>query len=375
MVVETVGKLAPEQRRLLRPATGRKAPAPPSVPVISIVVPCYNEESCIESYLLAVGEIIQDINCTFEFLFINDGSNDRTLDRLLAAATEDERIRIVNLSRNFGKEAALTAGIEHAAGDAIIVMDVDLQDPPELIRQFILHWRQGYDIVYGQRVDRLSDSPAKRLTAGGFYRFFNKISSTPIPANVGDYRLIDRRVVDALKTLPERNRFMKGLFAWVGFSQVGIPFSRAARSGGFTTFNYWKLWNFALDGVIGFSTLPLRVWTYVGLTVAFVSLSYGGYIAVRTMATGIDVPGYASIFTAILFFGGLQLITLGVIGEYLGRLFTEVKQRPVYLVENIYGQHDHQQSTRSPNPETRKIWPRGNPGNLHPHGHSPETVT
>ncbi len=345
------------------------------LPKISITTPCYNEEGCIESFLDTIHPILARIKATFELIFINDGSYDQTLERLRAAATKDERIKIINLTRNFGKEAALTAGIDHADGDAIIVMDVDLQDPPELIESFVARWLEGYDIVYGQRHDRTADSPIKRLTANGFYRFFNGISGVPIPANVGDYRLIDRRVAEALKTLPERNRFMKGLFAWVGFSSTGVPFSRAKRSGGLTTFTYWKLWNFAIDGFVSFSTLPLRIWTYLGLIVAMMSMMYGAYIIVRTAIIGVDVPGYASVFVAVLFFGGLQLITLGVVGEYLSRLFTEVKQRPVYLVENIYGQeHDLQESIRR-GAESRTVWDSRLLGHVRSPDHRSETIT
>jgi glycosyltransferase involved in cell wall biosynthesis len=217
-------------------------------------------------------------------------------------------------------------------------MDVDLQDPPELIPRFLERWREGYDVVYGVRASRASDTTSKRMTAGWFYRLFNRLSQTRIPENAGDFRLIDRRAADVLRGLPERNRFMKGLFAWVGFRSVGVPYERAPRAAGTTKWNYWRLWNFAIDGLVSFSTVPLRVWTYVGALVALCSFLYALIIVARVILFGIDVPGYASLMTVVLFIGGVQLLSLGVIGEYLGRLFVEVKGRPVYVVDGVYEQ-------------------------------------
>jgi glycosyltransferase involved in cell wall biosynthesis len=221
---------------------------------------------------------------------------------------------------------------------------VDLQDPPALILEFVKLWQTGdYDTVYGIRVDRSADTPMKRLTAGGFYRFFNALStSTKLPENAGDFRLIDRKVVEAIKQLPERNRFMKGLFAWAGFRAVGVPYERPARHAGETKFNYWKLWNFALDGLMSFSSWPLRVWSYVGVGVSFVAFLYILKIVTQVVFFGIDVPGYASLMSVVLFLGGIQLLSLGIIGEYIGRMFVEVKQRPVYLIEGVYGQYAKQ---------------------------------
>ena len=245
-------------------------------------------------------------------------------------------MRVVNLSRNFGKEAALTAGIDHARGDVIMPMDIDLQDPPELIEPFMARWREGYDIVYGVRTQRTWDTAAKRLSAGWFYRVFNSMSPVRIPENVGDFRLVDRRAVEVLRQLPERNRFMKGLFAWVGFNSIGVPYERPQRAAGSSKFNLWRLWNFALDGVVSFSTAPLRAWFYVGVVIAAVAVLYALFIITRVLIFGIDTPGYASLLIAVLLMGAIQLLSLGIIGEYLGRLFLEVKGRPIYVIEGVY---------------------------------------
>lgn len=308
-------------------------------PLISLVIPCYAESEALDAFVPAIEAALP--RHRIEFVFVNDGSPDDTLTKLLALCRNDPRVVVVNLSRNFGKEVAMTAGIEHATGDVVVPMDADLQDPPELIERFLERWNEGYDVVYGVRADRASDQPTKRMSAGLFYRFFNGLAQTEIPSNVGDFRLMDRVVVDALLQLPERNRFMKGLFAWVGFPSTGVEYVRPARVAGETSFNYWKLWNFALDGIVSFSTLPLRVWTYVGGGVAVLSLGYALYIVVRTLFLGRDVPGYASLMAALLFIGGVQLISLGVIGEYLSRLFVETKQRPLYLLQGVYREGRH----------------------------------
>ncbi|RAN37157.1 bactoprenol glucosyl transferase [Hyphomonas sp. GM-8P] len=305
--------------------------------LISIVVPVFNEEESVLAFIKVVGPILEGTGANWELVFVDDGSSDRTVDILLAQRTTVPQIKIVKLSRNFGKEAALAAGLDFASGDMVAVMDVDMQDPPELLAQMIARWREGYDIAYGRRVQRDSDGFLKRLTAGRFYKLFNSISDAPIPDNVGDFRLMDRSVVDALNKLPERVRFMKGLFAWVGFKSIAVDYERPARLAGQTKFRYWRLWNFALDGITSFSTVPLRIWTYVGLLIALVSFVYGSYIIMRTVIFGVDVPGYASLLVLILFLGGVQLMGLGIIGEYLGRVFYEVKQRPLYLAEKLYG--------------------------------------
>ena len=309
-------------------------------------MPVFNEEESIDLYLDTVPPLMERDGFRFEIVFVNDGSRDNTLAHLLDRAALDRRLRIVNLSRNFGKEAALTAGIDHARGDVIVPMDIDLQDPPELIEPFMARWREGYDVVYGVRTQRAWDTAAKRLSANWFYRVFNSMSPVRIPENVGDFRLVDRRAVEVLRQLPERNRFMKGLFAWVGFNAVGVPYERPQRAAGSSKFNLWRLWNFALDGVVSFSTAPLRAWFYVGVVIAAVSVLYALFIITRVLIFGIDTPGYASLLIAVLLMGAIQLLSLGIIGEYLGRLFLEVKGRPIYVVEGVYEDGDIQAPKR-----------------------------
>lgn len=267
---------------------------------------------------------------------MNDGSTDATLEVLLARQLQDSRIKILDLSRNFGKEAALTAGLYAAIGDVIVPIDVDLQDPPELILEMIVKWREGYEVVLGRRINRESDTWAKRAAANWFYKIHNKIANPKLPENVGDFRLIDRSVVEALKELPESRRFMKGLFAWVGFRTTYVDYVRPERIAGTTKFNGWKLWNFALEGVTSFSTDPLRIWTYLGFIVSLISFIFAIFIVIRVMVSGADVPGYASLMVAITFLGGLQLIGIGVIGEYLGRTYVESKRRPIFLIRQIF---------------------------------------
>jgi len=273
----------------------------------------------------------------FEIICVNDGSRDDTLELVRGFHSREPRIKIVDLTRNFGKEVALTAGIEHAAGDAIIPIDADLQDPPELIPRLVERWREGFDTVIAVRSERRSDSFVKRASANMFYRVIGSLSHVPIPANAGDFRLLDRTVVEALKLLPERSRFMKGLYAWVGFRQAMVEYARPERAAGTTKWNIWRLWNFALDGIFSFSTLPIRVWSYMGLLVAALAVLYGCFILVRTLVYGIDVPGYASLMVALLLLSGMNMIGIGILGEYVGRIFMEVKRRPVYLVNSTLG--------------------------------------
>lgn len=311
------------------------SPADKRCPLISLVVPVYNEEAAIRPFLERTAPILRDTGCPFEIVFINDGSRDRTLLTLRDARETYSEVKVIALSRNFGKEAAVTAGLDYAKGDVVIPIDVDLQDPPELIHDFLKHWRDGYSVVYGARMDRVGDSLARRMTASGFYKLFNKISNVPIPYDAGDYRLLDRRVVEEIKKLKESNRFLKGIMAWPGFKTIGVPFSRPERAHGKTRFNYWKLWNFALDGFTSFTTLPLRLWTYIGWALALMSLLSATVIIVRTLIYGVDVPGYASLMVVILFLGGMQLMSLGIIGEYIGRLYVETKGRPIYVIDSI----------------------------------------
>ena len=314
--------------------------SPPDSVELSIVVPLFNEEANINYLIERLISALDILQTTYEIVCVNDGSRDNTLKLLVDYHEHNSAIKVVNLSRNFGKEIALTAGIDYATGAAIIPIDADLQDPPELIEQLVVKWREGYDVVYATRRSRLGESWLKRFTAQSFYQTIAKMSPVPIPSNTGDFRLLDRRVVEAIKQMPERTRFMKGLFAWVGYKQTSILFDREPRFGGQTTWNYWKLWNFALDGITSFSLFPLKIWSYIGLVLSFISLLYASFLIIRTLIFGIDVPGYASLMVAVLFFGGIQLITLGIIGEYLGRVYEEVKRRPLYFVRESYGFDD-----------------------------------
>ena len=309
---------------------------PANPPFLSIICPMRDEEESVQGFFDKLLPVLTSLGEEFEIICVNDGSQDDTLDLLLEVRQKEPRIRILDLSRNFGKEAALTCGLDHALGQAVIPIDADLQDPPELIREMVKMWRQGFEVVLAQRTDRSSDGFFKRKTAEWFYKLHNVISEPIIMPNVGDFRLMDRKVVDALKKLPERRRFMKGLFAWVGFRQAVIPYTREVRKSGKSKFSKWRLWNFALDGITSFSTAPLRVWTYLGLAIAAFSFSYGSFIVGRTILFGRDMPGYPSLITVILFLGGIQLIGLGVLGEYLGRIHNETKGRPIYILRERY---------------------------------------
>ncbi len=308
-------------------------------PTLSVVVPVKNEEESIGPFVERVSAILDSIGEKegWEILFVDDGSTDSTLAVIVAANQRDQRVRALSLSRNFGKEAALSAGLDHARGRAVIPMDVDMQDPPEVLPEMVAKWRDGYEMVFGVRRCRKEDSLPKRLTAGLYYRAHNFVSEDKIPANAGDFRLLDRKVVEVIRALPERNRFMKGLFAWAGFKQASVEYDRAEREAGSTKFNYWKLWTLALDGITSSSTVPLRIWSYVGAFVALFAMAYAGFIAVDTMLFGNSVPGYASLIVSILFLGGIQLISLGVLGEYVGRILTETKQRPLYVIRETIG--------------------------------------
>lgn len=304
---------------------------------LSVVVPLYNEELNIDYLFERLVTVLSRLNMKYEIICVNDGSKDNTLERLIEYHHQNPEIKVVNLSRNYGKEIALSAGLDYANGNAVVPIDADLQDPPELIAELVEKWREGYDVVYATRRSREGESWVKRFTANVFYRTLDSISSVPIPRDTGDFRLLDRRVVDALKQMPERNRFMKGLFAWVGFKQTSVLYDRPSRHKGETTWNYWQLWNLAIDGFTSFSFIPLKVWSYIGLLVAMPSFFYATFLVIRTLIFGVDFPGYASIMVAILFLGGVQLVSLGIIGEYIGRVYEEVKRRPLYLVRESYG--------------------------------------
>ena len=305
-------------------------------PKLSIICPCYNEEEVISLFITKLDSILKSTNLSYEVIIINDGSKDNSLEKIKELKTIYSTIRVLNLSRNFGKEAALSAGLDKALGDAIIPIDVDFQDPPQLIPKLISKWQEGYEIVLAKRVDRKNDHFLKSLSAKYFYKIHNKISDVKIPENVGDFRLISRKVLKSLKELPENQRFMKGIFAWVGYKTATVEYKREKREAGNSNFNGWKLWNFAIDGITSFSSLPLRVWLYLGIFISFLSFLYGTFIVIKTLFFGIDVPGYASILVSILFLGGIQLIGIGVLGEYIGRIYLESKRRPPYIIEEEY---------------------------------------
>lgn len=303
---------------------------------LSIICPFFNEEPTVPHFFAHIVPVLEGIGLPFEIVCVNDGSRDGTLAALLAVQADDPRVRVVDLSRNFGKEAALTAGLDVVRGNAVIPIDSDLQDPPDLIPAMVAKWREGFEVVLARRADRRSDHLLKRQTAQWFYRVHNLVSDTAIPENVGDFRLMDRQVVEAVRLLPERRRFMKGLFAWVGFRTAVIDYRRPERVAGEGKFSAWRLWNFALEGITSFSTAPLRIWSYLGLGFALLSFGYASLIVLRTLIYGVDLPGYASVFTAVLFMGGVQLLGIGILGEYIGRAYIEAKQRPLYIVRALH---------------------------------------
>ena len=303
-------------------------------PLVSIISPFYNEGLGVLKFKEAITNVLNSLpEYEFEILCVDDGSIDNTLSQLIEISAIDHRFRIIELFRNFGKEAAMTAGIDEAKGDCIIPIDADLQDPLALTGKMLLAWQQGNEVVLAKRIARSTDSFAKRKTAQLFYRLHNVVSNLKIPEDVGDFRLMDRIVVDALKKLPERQRFMKGLFAWVSFKTITVEYARNARSTGITKFSGWRLWNFAIEGITSFSLVPLKVWTYIGLLGSVFAIFYSSFIVIRTSIYGIDLPGYASLLVVMLFFGSLQLMSVGIIGEYIGRIYFESKQRLIYLIK------------------------------------------
>lgn len=307
-------------------------------PILSVVVCVYNEAPVLNIFFERLLPVLETTTQgDYEIICVDDGSTDESLAILMQMMAANPRIRLIELSRNFGKEAALTAGIDHAIGKAVIPIDADLQDPPELIHSMVAEWQSGADVVLAQRSNRDADSLLKRQSSKWFYRLYNRLSKTPMPDNVGDFRLLDQSVVHAIRKLPERQRFMKGIFAWVGFKTVTISYTREARANGASKFTGWKLWNFALEGITSFTTIPLRIWTYVGLAGASLSALYACIIIMRTLIHGVDVPGYASLLVAVLFMGSLQLVSVGLIGEYIGRVYVESKQRPIYIIRRSIG--------------------------------------
>jgi len=305
--------------------------------LLSIVVPIFNETLNLDGFFARLVPVLEGLGEPFEILCIDDGSKDDSAAKLAARAIADPRLKLLVFSRNFGKEAALSAGLANARGDAVIPIDADLQHPPELIPDMVAKWREGFDVVYAVRRSRTGQGLASRLQAKAFYWVFDKLSDVPLPREVGDFRLLDRKVVDAINAMPERTRFMKGIFAWVGFRQTGLPYTQEVRQHGETSFNMMRLFRFAFDGLVAFSDMPLRIWTVIGSVVSGFAFFYIVVRLVRTLLYGIDVPGYESIIVTILFLGGVQLITLGIIGHYLGRVFNEVKGRPLYIIRERHG--------------------------------------
>ena len=307
---------------------------------LTVVVPVFNEDAVLPEFHRRLAKVLNGLAMQSEVVYVNDGSVDESLDEIRQIMSDDARVAVVDLSRNFGKEIAMTAGMDHAHGDAVVVIDADLQDPPELIPEMIAQWKSGYDVVYAQRISREGESVFKKTTAHIFYRVIQKLSRVTIPPDAGDFRLLSRRAVVALSGLREQHRFMKGLFAWIGYPQKAIPYERDARYGGKTKWSYVGLWNFAIEGITSFSTIPLKVATYLGVITAFTAFIFGMFIVVKTIFFGNPVPGYPSLLVVVLFLGGVQLIALGVIGEYLGRMFDETKGRPLYFLKDYKSPDD-----------------------------------
>ena len=304
---------------------------------ISIIVPCFNEQDVIDSYYNELTLSVSNLNhIQFEFIFIDDGSTDKTLEKLIKLSSNSRHVRIIELSRNFGKEAALTAGIDRCDSDAAIFMDADLEHPPEIIEQMITSWEEGFDIVLAKREDRSEESFIKKFTSNNFYKFFNNISDTKIIPDVGDFRLMNKVSLDAVKSLKERQRFMKGILSWVGFKHTTITFKVNKRSKGRTKFSLFKLWKLAIVGIVSFSDLPLRVWSYIGLSAILISFVWILIISYRTLILGIQATGDPTLMVLIIFFGGLNLFSIGMIGEYLGRTYLESKKRPIYIIRKEY---------------------------------------
>lgn len=308
---------------------------------ITILIPAYNEQEVLRDLYERLNKLAGETpGYGFEFLFVNDGSRDRTLEIIKTYAEKDDRISYINLSRNFGKETAMIAGLDHANGDATVIIDADLQDPPELIPKMIKFWEQGYDDVYARRTSRAGESWLKKTTSEIFYKLLKRSTNIPIQQDTGDFRLLDRRCVEALRQFRESQRYTKGMFSWIGYNKKEILYDRDPRAAGETKWNYAKLVNFAIDGITSFTTAPLRVSSVLGMIVSFAAFIYILYLVIRTALNGTDLAGYPSMMAVILFLGGVQLLCLGVIGEYVGRIFNETKNRPLYFVEDYHNSND-----------------------------------
>ncbi|WP_084651549.1 glycosyltransferase family 2 protein [Ottowia thiooxydans] len=326
-------------------------------PSVCIVVPVYNEEEVLPAFHQRISEVMDTMPAySWHLLLVNDGSRDASARLIDAMAASDARITVVHLSRNFGKEVAMAAGLDHADADATILIDADLQDPPELMQAFIDEWQSGYDMVYAQRLSRHGDSWFKRSTAAGFYRLIGRMSSVRIPPDTGDYRLLSRRAVLAVRQLREHHRFMKGLFAWIGYPSKAVTFHRDARAAGGSKFNFWRLWNFAIEGITSFSIVPLKLATYFGSLIALAALLRGLWVIFKTLVWSDPVPGYPSLMVTLLFLGGMQLMFIGILGEYIGRIFNETKGRPLYFIDRVTGHSDQgSASTQPPEPGEKAL--------------------
>ena len=310
--------------------------------LISVVIPVFNEEKGLELLVGRLIPVLEASGASYEVVFVNDGSRDGSLEELRKLNARDPRLKLISLSRNFGKECAIAAGLAHARGDAVVLMDSDLQHPPETIRGFLARWREGYQVVYGQRLDRRTDGPLRRLLSKVFYRLFRIMTKTDLPRDAGDFRLLDRKAVDALNRIGERARYNNGLYAWIGFRSVGVPYSVGERSVGASKWNPRRLVHFAIDGLTSFSNLPLKVWSYLGLFVSLIAVGYATVFFIKTLIFGADVPGFPTLVISIMMLSGAQLISLGVIGEYLARVYDEVKGRPLYIVAEQIGFDDRE---------------------------------
>jgi glycosyltransferase involved in cell wall biosynthesis len=309
---------------------------------LTIIIPVLNECDGLTVLIKRLPPVLDQLTPNWQVLFVDDGSTDDTLMRIRAHAAIDKRITAIALSRNFGKEIAIAAGLRYATGDAAIIMDADLQHPPEVLSAFVERWLEGYEVVYGQRVDRNIESPARRFLARLFYRTYNAIVETDIPEGAGDFRLLDRKAVDAMNAIGETSRFNKGLYSWIGFKSIGVPFTVAERLYGQSKWRFGKLMSFAIDGLTSFTTLPLRVWSLLGVIISLCAMTYAVYIVIETLLYGGDVPGYASLIVSIMFFSGVQLISLGVLGQYIGRVYEEVKERPLFIITEAIGMDEKQ---------------------------------
>ena len=328
-------------------------------PLISMVIPVLNEAENVPTLVSRLTTVLDTLEARWEIVFVDDGSTDATLAVVKTLHHQDPRVAAISFSRNFGKEIAIAAGLRYARGDAAIIMDADMQHPPEMVRAFVAHWRAGYQVVYGQRRNRQANGPLRRLFSRAFYKLFNALARTDVPEGAGDFRLLDRRAIDAMNALNEVSRFNKGLFSWIGFRSIGVPYTVAERSHGASKWSFGRLLRFAMDALTSFSTLPLRIWSLVGLAISFTAFAYALVFLVRTLVFGADVPGFPSLIISAMFFAGVQLISLGVLGEYLGRVYEQVKGRPLFIVAEEVGIERDESDPRHPADKQLAVPARG----------------